>query len=41
MLASGVEEKPWTDDILARGREIQEKAIALEKDILDIVNTKM
>ncbi|MHC4696020.1 MAG: glutamate formimidoyltransferase [Planctomycetota bacterium] len=36
-----VQDKEWIDEILAQGREIQERAIALEKEILNIVNAKM
>jgi len=36
-----VEDKKWVEDILARGREIQDKAITLEKEVLDIVNSKI
>ncbi len=39
--ASGVEDKKWMADILIRGEEIQTKAVALEQDILEIVNGKM
>ncbi len=39
--ASGVEDKKWMQDILARGEEIETKAVALEQDILEIVNGKM
>ncbi|MCZ6652833.1 MAG: glutamate formimidoyltransferase [Planctomycetota bacterium] len=39
--ASGVEDKKWMKDILTRGEEIQTKAVALEQDILAIVNEKM
>ncbi len=39
--SSGVEDKKWMADILARGEEIQTKAVALEREILEIVNGKM
>ncbi len=39
--ASGVDDKKWMADILARGEEIQEKAVALEREILEVVNGKM
>jgi len=39
--ASGMEDKKWMEDILARGEEIQAKAVALELKILEIVNGKM
>jgi glutamate formiminotransferase/formiminotetrahydrofolate cyclodeaminase len=37
----GVEDKTWMEGILARGKEIQEKAIALEREILQIVESKL
>ena len=39
--ASGVDDKKWMKDILARGEEIQANAVALEQEILEIVNGKM
>ncbi|HYC40666.1 MAG TPA: glutamate formimidoyltransferase [Chitinophagaceae bacterium] len=39
--ASGVEDKVFVDELLARGREIENKAIALESEILKIVNEKI
>ncbi len=39
--SAGVEYKKWMDDILTRGTEIQEKAIALEHEIVEIVNGKL
>lgn len=36
-----VEDKKWIGDLLARGNDIQEKAIALEREILEIVNSKL
>ncbi len=39
--AGEIEDKAWMEDILARGKEIQEKAIALEREILEIVNKKV
>ena len=36
-----VEDKKWMADILTRGREIQEEAIALEHEILEIVSSKI
>jgi glutamate formiminotransferase/formiminotetrahydrofolate cyclodeaminase len=39
--AGDVEDKRWIDDVLARGQEIQDQAIALEHDILEIVNGKL
>ena len=39
--SSGVEDKKWIEDILARGEETQKNAVALEQEILEIVNGKM
>jgi len=39
--AAGVEDKAWIEDLLKRGAEIQDKAIALEKEILQIVGEKL
>lgn len=39
--AAGLEDRDFVTDILARGREIENKAIALEQDILTIVNGKI
>ena len=39
--SSGVADKKWMADLLARGEEIQANAVALEKEILEIVNGKM
>ena len=39
--AGDVEDKQWIKDLLARGEEIQEKAIAKERGILEIVNSKI
>ncbi len=39
--SSGVEDKKWMAGILARGEEIQTKAVALEREILEIVDGKM
>ena len=36
-----VEDKKWMEDILAQGKDIQEKAIATEREILEIVNSKV
>ena len=41
LLASGIDDKPWMDDVLNRGKQIQDKAIALEREILETVNSKM
>ena len=37
----GIKDKKWMKDILTRGEEIQTKAVALEREILEIVNGKM
>ncbi len=39
--APGVEDKAWVNDLLARGQQLQEKAIAKEREILAIVDGKM
>ncbi len=39
--SSGVEDKKWMQDILTRGEETQKNAVALEREILEIVNGKM
>ena len=39
--ASGLEDKNFAHEIIAKGQKIELKAIALEKEILDIVNSKM
>lgn len=39
--ASGVEDKTWLDTILHRAAEIQERAIVLEREILEVVNRKI
>ena len=39
--ASGVQDKQWVEDILARGKAIEEKAVALEETILQIVREKL
>ena len=39
--SSGVEDKAWVEDILARGQEIQDKAIALEHEVLETVSGKL
>ena len=36
-----VEDKAWINDVLARGQQIQDKAIALEHEILETVNGKL
>jgi len=39
--AAGYDDKNFVNDIIARGKEIENKAIALETDILRIVNEKI
>ena len=39
--SADVEDKAWIKDILARGQEIQDKAVALEREILENVNGKL
>jgi len=39
--AGGYDDKNFTKNIISQGREIENKAIALEKDILNIVNGKI
>jgi len=39
--AGDLEDKKWIEDILDRGKEIQNKTVALEKKILEIVNGKL
>jgi glutamate formiminotransferase/formiminotetrahydrofolate cyclodeaminase len=39
--ASGLTDKSYVEDILKKGSAIQEKAMKMEKEILDIVNSKI
>ena len=39
--ASGYDDKTFVEDILAKGKELEKKAVALESQILEIVNTKI
>jgi glutamate formiminotransferase/formiminotetrahydrofolate cyclodeaminase len=39
--ASGVEDRAWMEDILTRGTQIQEQALALERQILELANQKI
>jgi glutamate formiminotransferase/formiminotetrahydrofolate cyclodeaminase len=39
--ASGYDDKNFADDIIAKGKEIENKAIEMEKEILRIVNDKI
>jgi glutamate formiminotransferase/formiminotetrahydrofolate cyclodeaminase len=39
--AGSLDDKAYIDDMLAKGKEIEDKAMAMEKEILDIVNSKI
>ena len=39
--SADVEDKAWMEDILRRGQEIQDRACALEKEILQVVSKKI
>lgn len=39
--AAGYDDKQFVADIVAKGRDIEQKAMALEKEILETVNTKI
>lgn len=39
--AGGLEDKRFVNEILAKGKEIEDKAIEMEKEILKVVNTKI
>ena len=39
--ASGLDDKKFVNEVITRGHEIQNKTIALEQDILNIVNGKL
>ena len=39
--AGGIEDKAWMQDILKRAAEIQERAIASEREILEVVKDAM
>ena len=39
--AGEVEDKKWLEDILTRGEEMQEKSIAKEREIMEIVAGKI
>jgi len=39
--AGGYDDKSFVDEIVAKGREIEKKAIALETEILELVNSKI
>jgi glutamate formiminotransferase/formiminotetrahydrofolate cyclodeaminase len=39
--ASGVDDKDFVNDLLSRGQQIEEDAVSLEKQILDMVNEKI
>ena len=39
--AAGYDDKEYVNDVIAKGKEIEEKAIALEREILGVVNGKI
>jgi glutamate formiminotransferase/formiminotetrahydrofolate cyclodeaminase len=39
--AAGYDDKNFVDDVIKRGKEIEEKAITMEKEIIGIVNIKI
>lgn len=39
--AAGFHDKAFVDDIIARGKVIEERTIAMEKEILEVVNSKI
>jgi len=39
--ASGYDDKDFVEEVLRKGKEIEKKAIALEDEILNIVNSKI
>ena len=39
--ASGYDDKMYVQEIIAKGKEIEDKTIALEKEILQVVNEKI
>ena len=39
--AGGLEDKTFVEEIVSKGKDIQEKAVKLQKEILDIVEKKM
>ncbi|MCT4614680.1 MAG: glutamate formimidoyltransferase [Marinifilaceae bacterium] len=39
--AADLEDKEWAADIIAKGQEIVDKAVALEQEIVDMVNAKI
>ena len=39
--AAGYDDKKFVGEIIVKGKEIEDKTIALEKEILDIVNKKI
>jgi glutamate formiminotransferase/formiminotetrahydrofolate cyclodeaminase len=39
--SASLDDKAFIDEFLAKGKEIEEKTIAMEKEILDIVNSKI
>ena len=39
--AAGYDDKDFVKDVVAKGKEIENKAIEMEKEILNIVNEKI
>jgi glutamate formiminotransferase/formiminotetrahydrofolate cyclodeaminase len=39
--ASGYNDKDFVIDVIAKGEDIENKTIALEKEIIEIVNSKI
>jgi len=39
--AAGYHDKDFVDDVISRGKDIENKAIEMEKEILKIVNEKI
>jgi glutamate formiminotransferase/formiminotetrahydrofolate cyclodeaminase len=39
--AQGYKDKIFIDEIIAEGNEVEKKAIELEKEIIEFVNSKM
>ena len=39
--ATGYNDKNYTNEVIAKGKEIEKNAIAMEKEIIEIVNKKI
>ncbi len=39
--SASLDDKAYMNEVLTKGKEIEEKTIAMEKEILDIVNSKI